>query len=140
MTSVLRRAPGGADPARSAGQLVRYVIVGAAGYALAMGIFAAELALGVSPFAAVPLPFVANGLFNFWLNRVWSFPASGRPVRSELSRFGVVAGASLIVNYGVFYLLLEVAGMPPLPAQALAIIVATPVGFIGNKVWSFGAA
>ncbi len=32
--------------------------------------------------------------------------------------------------------------MPPdlaeLPAQAIAVAVATPVNFIGNKLWTFG--
>ena len=30
-----------------------------------------------------------------------------------------------------------VAGMPELPAQAISIEVATPLNFIGNKMWSF---
>jgi putative flippase GtrA len=123
----------------SRGQLFRYVVVGGCGYVLAMVLYAGQVAAGVSPYAAVPVAFVANGLFNFALNRAWSFPASGRPVRSELARFGVVALASLVVNYATLYLLYGVAGMPPVPAQALAIIVAVPVGFLGNQRWSFRA-
>jgi putative flippase GtrA len=30
-----------------------------------------------------------------------------------------------------------VAGMPELAAQAIAIMAATPLNFIGNKMWSF---
>jgi len=121
----------------SAGQLTRYVIVGACGYLLAMALYAAEIAAGMNPYVAVPPVFIANGLFNFFLNRHWSFPRSGLGLRTELSRFCVVALGSLAVNYTSLYLLHDVAGLAPVPAQALAIVIATPVGFLGNKLWSF---
>jgi putative flippase GtrA len=31
----------------------------------------------------------------------------------------------------------EVLGMGTVPAQAIAIAAATPLNFIGNKLWSF---
>jgi len=34
--------------------------------------------------------------------------------------------------------LLVAAGVPALAAQTLAIAVATPVNFLGTKLWSFG--
>lgn len=127
-------------PTRSAEQMLRYVIVGGCGYVVAMALYAGQLAAGVAPYAAVLLSFAANGLFNFFANRAWSFPASGRPLHRELGAFGVVALASLVANYGAFYLLYGRAGIAALPAQALAIVIATPVGFLGNKLWSFRAA
>ena len=131
------------QPARApghTGQLVRYIIVGGCGYVLAMALYATEIAVGVSAYAAVPVAFVANGIFNFVLNRAWSFPASGLPVRTELLRFSGVAAASLVANYSVFYVLHGAAGMSPVPAQALTIVLVTPIGFLGNKLWSFRAA
>jgi putative flippase GtrA len=127
-------------PVGSRQQLLRYLVVGGCGYVLALVLYAGQLAVGVPPFTAVPLAFVANGLFNFAVNRIWSFPSSGRTVQHELGRFGIIALASLVVNYGSMYLLYEVVGVAALPAQALAIIIATPVGFLGNKLWSFRAA
>ena len=32
---------------------------------------------------------------------------------------------------------MSVAGVPELPAQAIAIVAATPLNFVGNKMWSF---
>ena len=124
----------------SARQLARYVVVGVCGYALAMALYAIEIAAGVDPYVAVPPVFAANGLFNFFLNRHWSFPRSGLPLRTELARFCVVALGSLVVNYTSLYLLHGVAGLEPVPAQAIAIVIATPVGFLGNKLWSFNAS
>ena len=118
-------------------EVLRFLVVGGFGYVLAMIFYAALIALGVSPYLAVPPVFVFNGLFNFVLNRLWSFPRSGRPVSEELGRFTLVAAGSLAANYSVLYLLHGVVGMHPVPAQALAIVAATPVGFLGNKFFSF---
>src|SRR3954447_6076768 len=85
-------------------EMLRFVIVGGCGYLLAMAFYAAEIAIGISPYVAVPPVFILNGLFNFTLNRLWSFPRSGRRVHDELGRFVVVAVASLMVNYTVLYL------------------------------------
>ena len=37
-------------------------------------------------------------------------------------------------------LLVRDAGMPKLAAQAIAVAAATPVGFVGNKLWTFRRA
>ena len=41
-------------------------------------------------------------------------------------------------NLIVLELLVSVAGMEKVPAQAIAILAATPLNFVGNKLWSFG--
>lgn len=117
--------------------MARFLVVGACGYLLAMLLYAGEIAIGVSAYAAVPPVFVANGLFNFTLNRRWSFPRSGRRIHDELGRFAVVAAVSLLVNYSALYLLYDVGDLAAVPAQALAIVAATPVGFLGSKFYSF---
>ncbi len=120
-----------------AGQLFRYLVVGACGYLLAVGSYAAATAIGVPAYPAVAAAFVLNGAFNFTLFRLWAFPPSGRPVTGELRRFSLVALASLTVNYAAFATLYSLAGVPAVPAQAMAIVVATPVGFLANRAWSF---
>lgn len=118
----------------------RYAIVGLSGYVLSIVLFAAQVAAGVSPYAAVPLGFVVNTMWNFTLNRRWSFPASGQPLSSELRRFWVVAIATLAGNYLVLYLLHDVAGLPAVLSQAIAIVVIVPIGYLGQRYWAFGAA
>jgi len=34
--------------------------------------------------------------------------------------------------------LVSVVGVAELPAQAISIVMATPLNFVGNKMWSFG--
>ena len=133
VTQALRR-PAGEHPLE---QLVRYGVVGATGYALAMGLYAGELALGMPPYPAIVIVFVANGIINFVLLRIWAFPPTGRRPSSELMRFGVVAAGSLGVNYGTFAIVYSELGVPAVPAQAIAIAVAAPLGFLANRIWSF---
>ncbi len=118
-------------------ELLRFFAVGGTGYVLALAMYAGEIELGMSPYLAVPAVFVLNGLFNFTLNRYWSFPRSGRPVSEELGRFAIVALGSLCVNYLALFILHDLIGMAPVPAQALAVLIAAPAGFLGQKLFSF---
>ncbi len=51
-------------------------------------------------------------------------------------RFFVVSTLALGANLLVLHLLVR-AGLGEVLAQALAIIVVTPINFVGNKLWSF---
>lgn len=137
MSSVAERSRAAESPSHAT-QLLRFLIVGACGYALAMAVYSGEIAAGMSAYASVPAAFILNGLFNFALNRAWTFPPSGRPLRSELTRFWIIGAGSMVVNYAALYVFHDLAGVAAIPAQAMAIVIATPVGFLGNKLWSFG--
>ena len=107
---------------------------------LALVCFAGATTLGASPYPAVVLVFVLNGMFNFALFRLWAFPRSNRTVGSEARRFMAVAVLTLAVNYAIFALLYSVVGLAAVPAQALAIVGATPTSFVANRAWSFRGA
>ena len=38
----------------------------------------------------------------------------------------------------ILELLVNTAGVPEIAAQAISIVAATPLNFVGNKMWSFG--
>ncbi|HKJ35660.1 MAG TPA: GtrA family protein [Solirubrobacterales bacterium] len=116
---------------------MRYGLVAASGYVLALALFAVMVEVGISPYVAAPVVFVANGAYNFLLFRAFSFPAGSMAAGSQVGRFVGVAGVSLVVNYGVLYALYGVLGVDPVPAQAVAVATAAPVGFLGNKLWTF---
>ncbi|MFI5036893.1 MAG: hypothetical protein ACHP93_00245 [Solirubrobacterales bacterium] len=80
------------------GQLLRYGSVVASGYLLAIAFYARELDLGISPYPALGVAFVPNGLFNFTLLRIWAFPASGRSIGSDLSRFSLITSQTKAIN------------------------------------------
>ena len=64
-----------------------------------------------------------------------SGPAWPRRVPGDavLRRLDLALGANLLVLY-----LLVTAGVDEVLAQAVAIVLVTPVNFVGNKLWSFG--
>ena len=41
------------------------------------------------------------------------------------------------MNLAVLALLVDVLGAPEIASQAVAVAIATPVNFIGNKLWTF---
>jgi dolichol-phosphate mannosyltransferase len=56
----------------------------------------------------------------------------------QAARFFAVSVLALGFNLVVLELLVTAADMEKVLAQALAILAATPLNFIGNKLWSFG--
>ncbi len=75
---------------------------------------------------------------NNWLwNRHWTFQASDQHAGHQGARFLAVSLVGLGINLGVLELLVSGVGIEELPAQAVAVAVAMPANFIGNKLWTF---
>jgi putative flippase GtrA len=52
-------------------------------------------------------------------------------------RFFLVSLAALGANLLVLHVLVVYGGLGKLVAQAVAIVLVTPLNFVGNKLWSF---
>ena len=119
-------------------QLVRFGTVGASGYVINLAVFAA-LVHGASTDKgiAATAAFIVALSNNFVWNRLWTFRASDGHAGFQAARFCVVSLVAFGFNLAVLYVLVEGVGMSEVPAQALAIAAATPLNFIGNKLWSF---
>jgi dolichol-phosphate mannosyltransferase len=121
-------------------QLIRFGVVGASGYAINLGVFAALLhgAGFTYPVAAVGA-FVVALVNNFVWNRIWTFRAGDGHAGFQAVRFLVVSLGAFGFNLLLLLALVEGAGISAIPAQAIAIVAATPLNFVGNKLWSFRA-
>jgi putative flippase GtrA len=73
---------------------------------------------------------------NYTWNRLWTFRDRRRGVAAQGLRFFLVSLASLGANLLVLDLLISL-GAGKLVGQAIAIVVVTPLNFVGNKLWSF---
>jgi putative flippase GtrA len=95
--------------------------------------------------------FVAN-LWNFQLNRGWTFGSSGHaPWLREYVPFLAVGLISLALNLGIVTLLMHPHSPLELPgslgdfdarlqwANLIAIALITPLSFVFNKLWTFRA-
>jgi len=120
-------------------QLVKFSVVGATGYVINLAAFSALVeGVGVHYRTAAVLAFCVAVTNNFLWNRHWTFRATHSRAGFQAARFLVVSLFALGFNLVVLELLVSVAGMPKIPSQALAVLAATPLNFVGNKLWSFG--
>jgi len=121
-------------------QLVRFGVVGASGYVVNLAVFACAVhVVGIDYKIAAVLAFLVSVTSNFWLNRHWTFDARGGHAGFQAARFLTVSVAAFLFSYLVLLLLVEVAGLREVLAQAVAIVAATPLSFLGQKLWSFRA-
>lgn len=119
-------------------QFVRFAIVGAGGYAVNLAVFAfAVHVAGLDYRLAAVLAFLVAVTHNFAWNRHWTFAAGAGHAGFQAARFLLVSLGAFLVSLGALTTLVAGLGMAELAAQALAIVVAMPVGFVGNKLWSF---
>jgi dolichol-phosphate mannosyltransferase len=121
-------------------QLFKFGVVGAAGYFVNLAVFALlNQGLGLHHIAAAVGAFCIAVTNNFLWNRRWTFRATDAHPGFQAARFFTVSVLALGVNLILLYLLVDVAGAPELPSQALAVAAAMPFNFIGNKLWTFGS-
>jgi putative flippase GtrA len=118
-------------------QLAKFCAVGAIGYAVNLAVYAALLhGAGVHYIVAALCSFLVAVTNNYAWNRIWTFRGERGHFAYQGLRFLVVSVAALGANLLVLHFLV-VAGLGKLPAQAVAIVVVTPLNFLGNKLWSF---
>jgi putative flippase GtrA len=153
--------------------LTRFCVVGASGVLVNLLVFGRALQSGIDPHGIVlpivgtefnvrwyhafsTLAFVIANLWNFQLNRAWTFRSAGRaPWLREYGPFLAVGVAAQGLGLFVLTLLLHPHSPVSLPtwpldgsslarsrelwAQAMTIALVTPVSFVGNKLWTFRA-
>jgi putative flippase GtrA len=122
-------------------QLVRFATVGASGYVVNLGVFTLLIhGAGVDYKLAAVAAFVVALANNFVWNRAWTFShASDGHAGFQAARFCVVSLVAFGFNLVVLFALVEWLKVAEVPAQAIAIAAATPLNFLGNKLWSFRA-
>jgi dolichol-phosphate mannosyltransferase len=119
-------------------QLLRFCAVGGSGYVVNLAVFFAFTQLGAGHRGAAVAAFLVAVSNNFVWNRRWTFAdARGNHAGFQAARFLTVSVCAFLFSLVVLELLIRVAGLPDLAAQAVAIVCATPLSFLGNRLWSF---
>jgi putative flippase GtrA len=119
-------------------QLIRFLTVGAAGYVVNLAVYAACVHAAHTDYRiAAIIAFCVALSTTFALNRRYTFEATGGPVHHEAARYLVVSIAGFGVNLLALQLLVDTAAMAKVPAQAIAIVLAAPVNFAGQRFWTF---
>jgi putative flippase GtrA len=121
-------------------QLGRFVTVGASGYVVNLAVFAACVhLLAIDYRVSSVIAFVVSVINNFWLNRHWTFDATHEHPVFQGVRFFTVSLVAFGFTELILILLVEGAGLSKVFAQAIAVAAATPLSFLGQKLWSFKA-
>jgi putative flippase GtrA len=119
-------------------QLLQFGLVGGSGYVVNLAVFAVlNGAFDIHYIGAAILAFCVAVTNNFWWNRHWTFDdAKHRHAGFQAARFFTVSVLALVINLIALKLLVG-GGISELPAQAIAVAIAMPFNFVGNKLWTF---
>ena len=117
-------------------QLAKFCTVGAIGYAVNLVVYAALVAEGLHYNLAAAVSFLVAVTNNYTWNRLWTFRGQRGHVGYQGLRFLVVSLLALAANE-LLLTLFVAGGMGKVVGQAIAIVLVTPINFVGNKLWSF---
>ena len=119
-------------------QLLKFGLVGGSGYLINLAVFAFLAgSLDLHHLAAAVGAFCVAVTSNFLWNRYWTFGPGDGPAGFQAVRFFAVSLAALGLNLVLLEVLLAGGGIGELSAQAIAVAVAMPFNFLGNKLWTF---
>ena len=118
-------------------ELGKFCVVGAVGYVINLAVYDALLHARVHYLVAATCSFLVAVTSNYTWNRLWTFREHRGHVGIQGMRFFVVSLVALGANLAVLHLLIRSGGLDKLSAQAVAIVLVTPLNFVGNKLWSF---
>jgi putative flippase GtrA len=121
-------------------QLVRFLCVGASGYIINLVLFSLLLkVVGVPDKLAFVLAALLAATSNFFWNRHWTFDAKQHHPAWQAVRFYVVSVFVLLFATGIYAVLLDIGLNKKIVADGIAWIIATPLSFVAQKLWSFKA-
>ena len=118
-------------------QLVKFCVVGATGYVVNLAVYTVLLnGVGLHYVPAAIGSFLVAVTNNYFWNRLWTFRGERGHVVHQGLRFLIVSTIALVANLLVLHALVQ-SGLGEVVSQAIAIMLVTPVNFVGNKLWSF---
>lgn len=124
-----------------ADQRVRFLLVGGLNTAFGYALFVIlELSIGhrIGYLLSLYLAYVIAVVVGFLMHRHFTYRVTGTGnVLLDLARFAGVSLVSLAVNTAALPLLVELAGLNPIPAQAIIVVATTLVNYFGHKLFSF---
>lgn len=118
-------------------QFLKFGVVGASGYVANIVVYALLLdGAGLHYLVAATGSFLVAASWNYWWNRTWTFRAERGNFGVQGLRFFIVSAIVYAANVGLLAALVA-SGLSKIVAQGIAIILVTPLNFLGNKLWSF---
>lgn len=120
-----------------AAQPARFLIVGAAGYAINIGVFALLVGAGVTYVLASVVSYFVSNVLMYLGNRYFTFRLGHHGFWSAYARYLLVGLVVVVMNAAVLSVLVEGLGLDETPAQALSLLAVTPPAYLLFKRWTF---
>ena len=130
----------GAAVAERLGQPVKFLLVGAGGYAVNLLAFWALYAAGVPYVAASLAAYLVSNALMYVGNRYFTFGLGHTGFAAAYVRYLAVGLLVAGLNAALLAFLVEIVGVDPTLGQALSLLAITPVAFVLNKRWTFQVA
>ncbi len=121
-------------------QLIRFGVVGGSGFVVNLVVFLVLVhPVGLDYRLAAIAAYLVAVTNNFLINRIWTFrhDAAGGHAGFQAARFFVVSLVAQLISLGILEVMVVYAEAAKIVAQAVAVAAATPLNFLGNKLWSF---
>ncbi len=133
MTNIIQR--------RGVRQFVKFGIVGASGFIVNLAIFTIlqkvvpESTHAPNFYIIYSVAFLAGGVSNYFLNRIWTFRSTGHAGR-EGAQFLTVSAIALVVGLIVLWLVQPYLGHGH-KSWFVSVVAGIVVNFFVNKYWTF---
>lgn len=117
--------------------MLRFAVSGGLATSVHVSVFVTLVEwLGVRAVVAAGVAFVVALLVSYGMNYHWTFSASG-PHRVMLPRFAMVAVLGLMMNLGITYAVVDMAGYWYGYALMLVVLLVPLMTFIFSRRWVF---
>ncbi len=121
-------------------QLMRFLCVGVSGYIVNVAMFAVCIhLLGLSDAPSLVIGFLFGCTNNFFWNRHWTFSAKAEHAFRQGLRFFAVSALVFFFATGIYDLLRASGVDQKVLADGISWVIATPLSFVFQKLWSFKA-
>lgn len=118
-------------------QIAQFLAVGASGLAVNLLVLTALVAVQVPVKVAMVVAIALSMIWNFALNRRFSFSyARGASILKQFAGFVSACAVGALVNYGVALAVLDWLGHPQL-AATVGVVVATGINFMASRLYVF---
>ncbi len=118
-------------------EFIRFALVGLAQNGLNLAVFALTVSSGVNYIVAYLIAAVAALTASFALNLLWTFKRSAKATMGRVVRFVGIWVTMVLVGLPMLAILVGVAGLPRVAAQALVIVTVAPLSYLAQRRWTF---
>ncbi len=118
-------------------QFARFASVGVLQNGLNLSIFAITVTIGVPYLLAYLLAAGVALTASFILNLRWTFSGSSTRTTTQAARYVSIWMAVLLLGIPTLAMLVSVANLPKVGAQAIVIAIGAPVSYLAQRRWTF---